>query len=157
MTIGITGHQQIPPDAVPAIQARLGEALDEVGGAVTGMTALAAGADQLFAEAVLARGGRLYVVLPSARYETSFASEADRARFRALLGRAACVETLGYPVPSEAAYLSAGQRIVQASDALLAVWDGQPARGDGGTGDVVGYARRRGVPVTVVWPSGLRR
>jgi len=40
---------------------------------------------------------------------------------------------------------------------LVAVWDGQEAASKGGTGDVVGYARDRGVDVRVVWPiSALR-
>jgi hypothetical protein len=30
------------------------------------------------------------------------------------------------------------------------LWDGQPARGHGGTADVVAYAREGGVPVKVV-------
>jgi hypothetical protein len=46
---------------------------------------------------------------------------------------------------------------VDRSDVLLAVWDGQPARGPGGTGDVVAYARARGTPVEVVWPAGAAR
>jgi hypothetical protein len=47
--------------------------------------------------------------------------------------------------------------VVQRSDVLLAVWDGLPARWFGGTGDVVAYARERGVPVEVVWPRGAER
>ncbi|MFG2222777.1 hypothetical protein [Streptomyces sp. NPDC048644] len=42
-------------------------------------------------------------------------------------------------------------------DRLIAVWDGQPARGYGGTADVVAYARSTGVPVEVVWPDGATR
>jgi hypothetical protein len=33
---------------------------------------------------------------------------------------------------------------------LLAVWDGRPARGLGGTGDVVARARRQGLPLAWV-------
>ena len=40
---------------------------------------------------------------------------------------------------------------------LVAVWDGQPARGLGGTADVVAYARQRGVPMEVIWPQGATR
>ncbi len=43
------------------------------------------------------------------------------------------------------------------ADELWAVWDGEPARGPGGTADVVAHARGRGVPVRVVWPPGARR
>ncbi len=40
---------------------------------------------------------------------------------------------------------------------LFAVWDGQPARGYGGTADVVTRARDRGRPVRVIWPDGATR
>jgi hypothetical protein len=40
---------------------------------------------------------------------------------------------------------------------MMAVWDGQPADGHGGTGDVVERARALGRPVTVVWPAGAAR
>jgi hypothetical protein len=47
--------------------------------------------------------------------------------------------------------------VLGAVDAMVAVWDGAPAGGHGGTADVVDAARERGVPVTVVWPVGARR
>jgi transposase len=45
---------------------------------------------------------------------------------------------------------------------LLIVWDGLPARGRGGTAEIVAWARGLGKPVCQVWPdvvdfSGLRR
>ena len=43
------------------------------------------------------------------------------------------------------------------ADELWAVWDGKPARGYGGTADVVACARENGVPVRVIWPAGARR
>lgn len=43
------------------------------------------------------------------------------------------------------------------ADQLIVVWDGQPARGYGGTADVVAYADRVGVPVRIVWPEGATR
>jgi len=39
----------------------------------------------------------------------------------------------------------------------VAVWDGKPARGVGGTADIVSYARQKGVPVAVLWPDGAAR
>ena len=53
--------------------------------------------------------------------------------------------------------MDAGKVVVDRSSVLLAVWDGQPSRGLGGTADVVAYARQRGVPVTVIWPEGASR
>jgi hypothetical protein len=43
------------------------------------------------------------------------------------------------------------------ADLLWAVWDGQPARGYGGTADVVAAARAKGLPVRVIWPHGAHR
>jgi hypothetical protein len=51
----------------------------------------------------------------------------------------------------------AGEILVGLSDELLAVWDGLPARGDGGTADTVAYALGVHVPVTVLWPEGAAR
>jgi hypothetical protein len=39
----------------------------------------------------------------------------------------------------------------------LAIWDGRPARGYGGTADVVAEAQREGLPVVVLWPEGAQR
>jgi hypothetical protein len=53
--------------------------------------------------------------------------------------------------------MAASERMLDLADQLVAVWDGLPARGYGGTADVVAAARRRGMPVVVVWPPGARR
>jgi hypothetical protein len=42
-------------------------------------------------------------------------------------------------------------------DQLIAVWDGGPARGLGGTAEIVQLARRHGLTVHVLWPEGARR
>ncbi|MER7394976.1 hypothetical protein ABT381_05625 [Streptomyces sp. NPDC000151] len=55
------------------------------------------------------------------------------------------------------AHMAGSEILVGLVDRLVAVWDGKPARDYGGTADVVGYARRMGVPVDVVWPAGASR
>jgi len=122
-----------------------------------GITSLAAGTDQIFAQIVLELGGRIHVVLPAKRYEESFELQDDLARFRRLLSEAKDVITMPFEEPSEEAYWAAGQEIVNRSHRLLAVWDGQPAGGLGGTADVVEFARAQGKPVTVIWPEGSAR
>ena len=52
---------------------------------------------------------------------------------------------------------AAGKAIAERSDLVLAVWDGRPAGGLGGTADVVKYARERGTTVAVIWPDGCAR
>jgi hypothetical protein len=53
--------------------------------------------------------------------------------------------------------MAASEFMIDHADELYAVWDGQPARGHGGTADVVTYARQRGVSVRVIWPEGAER
>jgi hypothetical protein len=40
--------------------------------------------------------------------------------------------------------------MVEASDVMVAVWDGRPSAGRGGTAEIVDYARTMGVEVRVV-------
>ncbi len=56
-----------------------------------------------------------------------------------------------------AAHMAAGLVMVERSDLVLAVWDGQPARAFAGTADFVEYARHVRVPVAVIWPPGAAR
>lgn len=157
MRIGLTGHQNIPPQALEYIARGINDVLDRVSDELVGVSSLAAGADQLFASLVLERGGRLEIVIPCRRYEKTFPLPEDLTNFQTLLERAASVETLSFDEPSEEAYLAAGCRVVDLSDVLLAVWDGQPARGKGGTGDIVEYARSRATRIEIVWPKGIKR
>lgn len=154
--IGVTGHQHIPSEATFHIASGIGRILRSHRRELTGVCSLAAGADQLFAQAVLGMGGALHVIVPCERYDETF-SGADLSRFRKLLGDADLVETLGHPEPTEEAFLDAGHRVADLCAILVAVWDGEPARGVGGTADVVDYAKAAGREIVIVWPTGVTR
>jgi len=53
--------------------------------------------------------------------------------------------------------MEASNVMLDQADRLFAVWDGKPARAYGGTADVVAEARKRGMPVTIIWPEGAAR
>lgn len=101
-------------------------------------------------------GGALHVIVPCERYNETF-TDSDLARFRELIGGAELVETLGHPEPTEEAFLDAGHRVADVCEILVAVWDGEPARGLGGTADVVDYAKAVGLDVVIIWPPGVAR
>lgn len=157
MRIGVTGHQDIPPEALAYVEKGIAGALARNTGDLVGISALAAGADQIFATAILQRGGTLYAVIPCKNYETTLPDSEARARFSDLLAKASCVEILDHEGPSEDAFFDAGRHVVETSDLLIAVWDGKPAQGFGGTADIVHYARGHGRTVEVIWPSGVAR
>ena len=51
------------------------------------------------------------------------------------------------------AYSEVGEYVVDTSDVLIAVWNGRPAQGPGGTGDVIARAISEGMPRIVISPS----
>ncbi|MEY9211848.1 hypothetical protein NI17_008455 [Thermobifida halotolerans] len=158
MRIGITGHSNLAADSVPLVRGALAEALGPYADAdLVGVSCLARGADQLFAEAVLEAGGRLEVVLPSADYRETKVKPDNRERFDRLLVRAAWVRYMSHLSAGRQAYEDANEAVLGGVDRLFAVWDGRPAAGRGGTADAVAAARARGVPVDVIWPDGARR
>ena len=145
MRVGITGHQHLADaDAWDWVEARIDEILRGLPRPLVGLTSLAVGADQLFARSVLRNRGALHAVIPFASYETSFSTHWERQAYRDLLGAAADIQVLPKCATNEDAYLAAGKRVVDLSDVLIAVWDGLPARGTGGTADVVAYCRKQG-------------
>jgi hypothetical protein len=157
MRVGGTGHRLLHAGTARIVERALYERLARLPADVlVGVSSLADGADQLFADAVLTLGGSLEVVLPAARYREALPAESHAAYDR-LLARATAVERLDYEDSTSEAHMTAGRFVVHRADVLVAVWDGHPARGFGGTGDVVAYARERGVPVEVVWPRGAAR
>ncbi len=156
MRFGVTGHQVLPPRIVDCVLEHWSRVLP-AGAQLCGVSSLAEGADQLFAAHVLAAGGMLEAILPCEDYAGSLVTDDGRARFEELRRAAGTVITLPYPKPTDQAFLAAGQALVDRSDHLFAVWDGRPARGVGGTADIVAYARARGRPVTVLWVDGVLR
>jgi hypothetical protein len=145
MKVGITGHQDLG-DAQAWCHTVVQDLVRGLP-ATHGYTSLAAGADQLFADILVGEEIPFTAVIPSQDYERAFASEAARQRYLHLLEKAAERTTLGFDRPSEDAFLAAGQHVVRCAETLIAVWNGQAARGLGGTADVVAYAHAQGVPV----------
>jgi hypothetical protein len=158
-TIGQSGHRLLPVGARVYIRSVLSDYLRGIAerGALRGLTSLAVGADQLFAEVVLSLKGELAVVVPCARYEETFSTLSQRRRYHRLIELAADVERLDYVDASEQAFFAAGRRVVERCDELVAIWDGKPARGPGGTADVVAYAQRSGRPIRIIWRPDSRR
>ena len=151
--IGITGHQRLDDETTwPWVKGALADAVRRSPRPFAGLSSLAIGADQLLASIVLDHDGTLEVVVPFPDYRSRFADEQDAKRYDALLSRASHVEVLPAQASDQAAYLAAGQRIVDRSDEMFAVWDGQPAADVGGTGDIVQYARTVGRLLTVFNP-----
>jgi hypothetical protein len=157
--VGMTGHAGLPPPTAELVTAALRDTLRAYVPNLVGVTMLGPGADQLFARVVLELGGTLHVVQPTTgmQYRDGFDDTTAQRGYDELYGQASHVQVLEHTESTEQAHMDGGRAVVDRADMLVAVWDGQPSRGLGGTADVVAYARQRGVPVEVIWPEGATR
>ncbi|MFD4741658.1 hypothetical protein ACFWNR_40505 [Streptomyces virginiae] len=155
--IGVTGHRAIPDSVLGHVESALRAVLGGHEGPLEAFSSLAEGADQLFATIALEHGADLTVVIPSGDYEEAFEEPEALARYRSLKNRATQEVRMDFARSTDEAYYAAGTYIADSCDRLVAVWDGQPARGHGGTAEIVAYARTLGKPVTVIWREGVTR
>lgn len=155
--IAVSGHRGLPADTVRLVDEAVRAALAEHDpGHLIGISCLADGADQIFARAVTDRGGALEVVVPALRYREGLPVE-SHPEYDDLMRRAVRVHRLDFVESTSESHMEAARLMLDKADELYAVWDGKPARGYGGTADVVAVARARGLPVRVIWPQGARR
>lgn len=169
--VGITGARSLDPAHLPRLTTQLRALLETMQATLHGLAAarrvanayqhgapvlrclspLARGADRLVAREALALGWQLYVPMPFSQdeYAQDFASGEDRDEFHALLDRAAGWLALDGARGEETdrSYEAVGHYVVRHCDLLIAIWDGRPAAGRGGTSDIVRYAAQTGVPI----------
>ena len=173
LAVGVTGHRAevLPEDSVPVLRERIRDVLrliEESGRDLLEserdcfadaeprlrfVSPVADGADQLAAELALELGWELQAILPFERaaYRASLANHGARERFDALLARSTCLlELPGDPDHGLDAYVMTGRATVAHCDVLIAVWDGLPPRGRGGTGEVVQLALTEGTAIVHV-------
>src|SRR5438309_2700977 len=83
--------------------------------------------------------------------------KSDWTKTSDLLRRAARVQTLSGIKEAERdlAYLECGLLVVDEADLVIAVWDGKPSRGVGGTADIVTNARTLIKPLILIDPDSL--
>ena len=185
LAVGIVGHRpnRLADAACTAVDADIGAVLDGIaaemrqarsrygavfaGKAVLALVdSLAEGADRIAARALAARAGKadgglafaLDVVLPFAQqeFERDFAEEVSRQEFRSLIaGARAVLELPGGREAEGSAYEAAAYTVVDQSDVVIAVWDGGPSGGRGGTTDTVEAAARDGRPLIIVDANGI--
>ncbi len=172
LTIGVTGHRasRLADVDMAALAAAVDETLGKIALAAVLpgfpvqlrlVTALADGADAIVAECAVARGWQLASVLPFAReaYQADFAAPESLAAYQRLLAASHAVFELPgvhHDDESPGAYERAGRIVLAQSDIVLALWDGRPAQGRGGTAQIVGEAVAQDIPVIQIDPRGGR-
>ena len=151
--VGFTGHRQLH-DA-KSVERVLRDVLiglrAEPGVEWLALSSVAAGGDVMFARSALAIGLGWEAVLPlsPAEFRKDFA-DADWREVETLLAEAEQVRIISERGQRDDAYLDGGMETVNHCDLLVAVWDGEPSRGRGGTAEIVGYARELLRPLIII-------
>ncbi len=172
--IGITGHRNITCDH-PGLASEIAKAVEYItqvlvadpdrlrsedprqarpGDIVlTVVSSLAEGADRVVACQLLERKGtqlEAVLPLPQSDYLDDFGSPESVKEFSKLISKATHIDVTGTAQSREQAYEQAGYAVVDRSDAMIVVWDGQPARGRGGTAEIYAYAERWQKPILLI-------
>jgi hypothetical protein len=153
--IGFSGHRNLArPDAAAAGISRALERLAAIRAPLAAVSSAASGSDTLFVEEIARRNLPYLLVLPFSRtrFQRDF-SAGEWQRISPLIEKAVRIEEIAGEEASEEAYMETGVLTVDRADVMVVVWDGQPAAGLGGTGDVVDYARKLQRPLILIDPN----
>lgn len=159
--IAVTGHRS-PREAsvlIPSVDQVLHRILDAFGAdQLTLLSPLAEGSDRIVVQRALSLAQTRLIVplpLPLEDYLVDFDSLESVSEFKYLLAQADEVIELEAQSSREDAYLAAGHYILNCGDVLIAVWDGNAAQGQAGTGDIVSLARDQELPLAWIRADNL--
>lgn len=178
LRIGITGHIGLDPAKMEQLDRGIEETIEHIEHTfpkryLTVFSPLAVGADRLVAGKLLARkGSRLIAVLPLPKTDylddfgptdlhrdpKNYEGAEARQEFQYWLSHRA-IETIVMP-PSATrneAYEKVGFYVAKHSDVMIAVWDGLPSQGRGGTADIVARAKELGKPICHIWAGNYKK
>jgi hypothetical protein len=153
--VGVVGHRSLTAEGssfAGEVCARLLTDLRHDEPRLTALSALAEGADTLFAGVAVVLAVPLEVVRPHGEYLDDFPTSRARAEHGLLWAAARQRSVMPYHRRSAAAYQAAMRWVADRSDVLVAVWDGRSTPHIGGTAETVRYARARGCRVVHVNP-----
>lgn len=151
--VGFTGHRRLADveASAGAIRDVLESLRREAPGEWIALSSIASGGDRLFVREAHALGLSWHAILPMPRAE--FARDfapSEWPEVEATLATADHVRVIADSDDREESYLDCGIETVNEADVLIALWDGDPARGKGGTADVVQYAKSIHKPLVIV-------
>jgi hypothetical protein len=173
--VGVTGHRpnHLKDSDIPLLRKQIHRVLQSVrdaGAEIAGdslagydshdpvfrvISPLAEGSDRMVAEEALALGYELQSPLPfpADDYEKDFVAAESKKQFRELLKKATAILELDGSRENQGAqnraYESVGRTVLRHCDVLIAIWDGEAERSQGGTAQIVAEAGQLRIPI--VW------
>jgi len=153
LAVGICGHRSVreSPDLLSAID----KVIEKITQAYSFqslklVSPLAEGADCIVTKRMLSTSNAsLVALLPftTEDYLEDFSTQESIREFRDLYQQARQVIELPGSMVREEAYVALGRTLLDHSTILVAIWNGKPANGKGGTAEIVLEARQRRLPL----------
>lgn len=142
--IGVIGHRFFAGKDIKAFVADQCRSIlrhyRDRGDCIAAISALAEGADSIFAEEALALNIPLETVRPFEAYAGDFVSTDSKALYVKLRSLASCETVLPYKKRTVDAYYDAMQWVIKHAELLVIIWDGDSAKQNrGGTADAIKY------------------
>jgi len=142
--IGISGHRKLAnPNRVRQKVQKFLKVQTFLHPKIIAISGMAEGADTIFAEEALKLEIPLRIILPFPLeyYKTTFSDDTAREMLNKLFNMSKSTSSILNTQPENTdirrqAYLDCGKKIAEESDIMLLVYDGQTAKGKGGTGDI---------------------
>jgi hypothetical protein len=158
--IGFTGHrsgydENLIRPVLTRILKNLKIRASAVGGQVELYASVAEGSDTLCAEIASELEMPVHLLLPldESEFAKDFSSPTAWKRAQSLIEKASLrpgpntVQRVGGEATRPEGYFNLGVQMLNAMDLLIAVWDGKPARGMGGSAEVIAQTSAIGTPV----------
>lgn len=148
ITVGGIGHRDL--EAVgefPHVQLCFHRILNELARRfprLKAVSALATGADTVFAQCATTLSIPLESVIPFANFEADFADPEANARFHSLRDSAIYEHRLYFSERNDRAYKKSMEWVVFKSNIVVAAWDGRHAGSSGGTWEAISLCERLG-------------
>ncbi len=165
--VGFFGHRENYSDsgvrrAIRKALLNLQEEAKAAGGEIDLLSSVARGTDTICVEIAIELKIPVHIVLPLE--EQDFAADFrdypdDWLRAKRLIDFARIrpgpnsMRVINGEAVRPQCYFNQITHVLDASDMLIAVWDGQPARGQGGTGQAVEQARKLRIPTSIIDPK----
>jgi len=158
VVIGVTGHRKLENEPwvvkeVHRIIERIKQLIPPLKNTplvFSILSPLAEGADRLVAREVLkVSGSQLEAILPLERddYLEDFELLESKTEFEEFLSKARHIKRLPPQKSRTEVYAQVGRYVVDHCDVLIALWNGKPSAGQGGTAEIVRYARKKKCPL----------
>lgn len=152
LPIGFTGHRNLSDESQSRnlIYELLRDRKQSSPALLYGVSSAASGGDLLFAESCIELGIPLRILLPAPKnqFREDF-DESSWLRAEQVFRQALSVEVIDGGECREERYYHCSLETVRLSRLMVALWDGEPSRGPGGTAETVSFAESLGMPV--IW------